>query len=143
MKKRGAVWRPFLLSTVVMWHILRQDDGELDEPAYNLFGVVLIPGCLVDEFFLALFRNRVDVGGCIVQQMPNDLLSAFVVAFHQVATTSVAVHLDGTIVLIKDFAVFGADSDGQVKAFEIVKLIHSACKFSAKIEFFYLCSVYS
>jgi hypothetical protein len=66
--------------------------------------------------------------------MTDDLLRARVVAPHKVAATGVAVHFDAAVVLVKDFAVLGADGDGYVEPFEIVKLIHDVRIFSAKIE---------
>jgi hypothetical protein len=58
------------------------------------------------------------------------------VAFHEITAPGIAIDLNGTIVLIKNLAIFGADGNGQVKPFEVVKLIHCVCIFSAKIEFF-------
>ena len=118
-----------------MWHLIGQDDGEFDKTANDLLGIVLIPRRLINQFLLAFFFFFLDIGGGIVQKMADDLLRALIVAFHQVTATSVAVHFDRTVVLIEDFAVFGANCDGYVQAFEIIKLVHNACNFSAKIEF--------
>ena len=62
------------LSPVVMQHILRQDDGKLNQSAHDLFAIVLIPRRLVNQLLLSFFGNRVDVGGGIVQKMADDLL---------------------------------------------------------------------
>ena len=95
-----------------MRHLVREDDGKLDESTDNLLGVVLIPRRLVDEFLLTFLRDGVDIGGSIIQEVTYDLLRTLVVALHQVAPTGVAVHLNGAVVLIKDFAVLGADRNG-------------------------------
>ena len=62
--RRGAL---FLLSPIVMRHLLRQNDGELDEATDDLFGIVLVPRRLINQFLLAFLRNRVDIGGGIVK----------------------------------------------------------------------------
>ena len=123
-------------TTIIMRHVLGQDDGELNQSTDDLLGIVFVPWGLVNKLLLPFLGNRVDIGGGIIQKMSDDLLRAFVVAFHQVAASGITVYLDGTVVLIQDFAVFGADCDGYVQAFEYIQLIHSVCKFSAKIEFF-------
>ena len=112
-------------STIIMRHVLWQDDGEFDEAAYNLFGVVLIPRCLIDQFFFAFLRNRVDIGGGIVQKMLDDLLRTFIVALHEVTATGITIHLDGTIVLVEDFTILGANGNSQIHAFEIIRVTHN------------------
>ena len=83
-----------------MRHVIGKDDGKLHEATDDLFLVILIPRCLVDEFLLSFLRDGVDIGGSVIQKMLYDLLRALIVAFHQVAAASVAVHLDGAVVLI-------------------------------------------
>ena len=41
------------LSSVVVRHLLWEDNGKLNESPYNLLGIVFVPRCLVDEFTLA------------------------------------------------------------------------------------------
>ena len=123
-KKEPLDWAALFLSPVVMWHVVRQDNGELDESAYDLLAVVFKPGRLVNQFLLAFLRDGIDIGGCIVEQMLDDFLRMRVVATHQVAAAGIAVHFDAAVVLVKDFAILGADGDGQVEAFVIVFGFH-------------------
>ena len=130
-------WPPFpqgISAPIVMRHFFRQDDGKLNQSADDLFGVVLIPWRLVNQFLLSLLGNRVDIGRGIVQKMTDDLLRARVMASHKVAATGVAVHFDAAVVLVKDFAVLRADGDGQIEAFVVVFVFHFVLILSAKIE---------
>ena len=103
-----------------MWHSLGKDDGEFDETADDLLGIVFVPLCLVYMFLLPFLRNRIVFGGRIVQKVLYNLLRTFVVAFHQVTATCITIHFNGTVVLVKNLAFLGANSDSYIQTFEII-----------------------
>ena len=80
-----------------MRHLLRNYYRQFHQTA-NL--AVFVPRRLVNQFFLALFRDGVDVGGSVIQQVADDLLRTLVVASHHVFAAHIAVDTDRAIVLI-------------------------------------------
>lgn len=107
-----------------MRHVFRQDDRELDEATYRLLRFVIEPRRLAYQFLFPFFRDGVSVGRLILNKVSDDLLRAFVVAIHHVATAHVAVHPNGAVVLIQHFAFFVADRDGQPYVLEIIHVFH-------------------
>ena len=107
-----------------MWHVVGQNDGELDQSADDLLGIILVPRRLVDEFLFAFLRDGVDIGNIFLNHMANHLPRLGVMALLKIAVAGVAIHLDGTVVLINHVADLVAHRDSDIDTFEE---IHNNC----------------
>lgn len=106
-----------------MGHPLGDDDGKLDDAGNSLAGAVgcvLVPGSLMYQLALALLADGVRVGDAFCEDAGDYAAGAVIVAAEHAAAPHVSVHCHGLLVLVYDYAIGVAHSNG---AFHILKVI--------------------
>lgn len=106
-----------------MGHPLGDDDGKLDDACDSLAGAVcgiLVPWGLMDDLALALLADGVRVGDAFCEDAGDYAAGAVIVAAEHAAAPHVSVHCHGLLVLVYDYALGVAHSNG---AFHILKVI--------------------
>ena len=118
----SKVRKNILLADVVLHRLVGQDHRQLDEAGVL---AVLVPGDLVDELFLTLLVDGVDVLELLGHHLPEERASRLGVAVEDVEADEIApvgaIDLARLLIHLDDLPLLVANGDGYIRLVKVLE----------------------